>query len=94
MFTAALLKTWKPRHTEAGFVDVSHSYELTSTLTAELLAMGVEERVARLAAGSFVNCQDERDFGLIGSHGDVHRGSRALGALEAWAARQTMKVAA
>lgn len=78
---------WKPRLTEAGYVDVVHSNELVNKLAAEIMALGFERRVADLAAASVVNMQCERDFGLLGSHNrDGLLAAAAYTAIQAWAA--------
>lgn len=81
MPTAELLNAWKPRP------EGPYSYELTTALTAEIEALGFPHAVASYAAGSVVNFQCERDFGLLGTHhSDTWLASKALTAVEAWLA--------
>lgn len=94
MPSAQLLTAWKPRLTEAGHVDIRHSVELVRQLTAELVAMGFEARVADLAAASVVNMQSEPDFGLTGTHNrDSILAAQALTAIKAWADAQPVALA-
>jgi len=99
-FTPALLAAWQPRLIKVPgsarpAMDVAHSFELVTKLAAEIGALGFSADVAQVAAGAFVNCQSEADFGLTGTHNaDPLRATHALEALRVWAAAQVMRKAA
>lgn len=96
MPTAELLAAWKPRRIPSAIpgrfvVDVVHSDELVSALTAEFLALGFDRPVASLAAASVVNMQSEPNFGLLGSGAyDAFIAAKAFTAIKAWADAQAV----